>query len=214
MNTPNLPEFTKLMTGLCLLYNKPANEILIELYWRALEPFEFPLVKAALLVHLNNPDTGQFMPKPADVVRYLQGSSQTQALKAWTKVAQAIRSVGGYTSVVFDDALIHAVIEDMGGWIALCQTLLKDFPFRAHEFAKRYAAYVLHPPLRHPRQLLGLEEQQNHTRGHAVRPPLLIGNAQEALRVLTLGRDKPGQVHPMPVKAAVTHNYSFSEKTQ
>jgi hypothetical protein len=37
--------------------------------------------------------------------------------------------VGAYQSVVFDDPLIHLVLEDLGGWIKICSTLIKDLIF-------------------------------------------------------------------------------------
>jgi hypothetical protein len=55
------------------------------------------------------------MLKPSDVVRYLEGSTSCQALQAWSKVMQAVKTIDQYDSVVFDDSLIHAVIHDMGG---------------------------------------------------------------------------------------------------
>lgn len=202
MNARDLPEFTLLLTGFCVLYGKPVSEMLIELYWGALESFEFDAVKKAFQAHLSNPDTGQFMPKPADVMRYVNGSSQTRALQAWSKVAEAIRRVGSYASVVFDDPLIHVAIEEMGGWISLCQTLLKDLPFRANEFEKRYAAYVLHPPLHYPKQLIGLEEKENRMNGYAIKPPLLIGNTERALTILQNGCEKPLNVQALNLSLA------------
>ncbi len=194
MNQADLDEFTQWLTELCVLYKMPVSERLIDLYWEVLACFPFAEVKAAFKAHLSNPDTGQFMPKPADVIRYLQGGSQTQALQAWSKVATTIRSVGGYTSVVFDDPIIHVVMVEMGGWIYLCQTLLKDLPFRAHEFKQRYAAYVLHPPLHYPKHLIGSIEGQNRMNGYhsAIKPPLFIGDPEQALKVFNLQhKDKP-----------------------
>lgn len=200
MDVRDLPEFTEVMTGVCVLYGKPMSDALMELYWRALESFEFGVVKAAFEAHVGNPDTGQFMPKPADVVRYVHGSSQTRGLLAWSKVTQAMRSVGLYQSIVFDDPFIHAVIEDMSGWINLCMTLTKDLPFRANEFEKRYAAYVLHPPARYPKQLVGLYETQNSLNDHPVKPPLLFGDKERALVVLQDGRERPLTVHVLTSK--------------
>src|SRR5262249_10206529 len=139
------------------MYRTPLSRKSLELYWNTLQPFEWTDVKAAFQMHLTDPDTGQYFPKPADVVRHVHGNSETQALKAWSKVDEASHAVGCYASVVFDDPIIHVVIEDMGGWIRLCQTLLKDLPFRANEFKKYYAGYVNHPPSHYPKQLLGLE---------------------------------------------------------
>ncbi len=49
----------------------------------------------------------------------LGGSTQDAALAAWSKVDRAVREVGPYQSVAFDDALIHRVLFEMGGWIPL-----------------------------------------------------------------------------------------------
>jgi len=71
--------------------------------------------------HLMNPDTGQFLPKPADIVRMLGGRTLDRALMAWAKVDKAVRQIGTYESVVFDDALIHRVLHEMGGWVGMGQ---------------------------------------------------------------------------------------------
>ena len=43
-----------------------------------------------------------------------------QAQQAWSKVLNAVRRMGGDATVIFDD-LIHSVIDDMGGWVRLCE---------------------------------------------------------------------------------------------
>ena len=190
MNQNDLAAFTDLLTMVSALYRTPLSRKSLELYWDILRRFEWQEVKMAFQIHLTDPDSGQYFPKPADVVRHLRGNSETQALRAWSKIEEAIRSVGCYASVVFDDSIIHVVIDDMGGWIRLCQTLLKDLPFRANEFKKHYAGYINHPPRNYPKQLLGLEAQQNGMHGYTTKPPLLIGDPQQAFAVLQNGCDK------------------------
>jgi hypothetical protein len=53
------------------------------------------------------------MPKPADIVRNLQGTASDRSLIAWGKLLEAMRRVGAYRSVAFDDGAIHAAVEDM-----------------------------------------------------------------------------------------------------
>jgi len=199
MNQANLAEFTELLATVSALYRVPLSDKSLELYWSTLKSFEWKAVKVAFQKHLMDPDKGQYFPKPADVVRYIDGNSETQALRAWSKVEEAIRSVGGYASVVFDDPIIHVVIEEMGGWIRLCQTLVKDLPFRANEFKKYYAAYVNHPLPHYPKQLLGLEAQQNGMHSYVVQPPLLIGDPKRALVVLQNGSEKSLSVSDLSV---------------
>ena len=59
-------------------------------------------VADALNRHAVNPDNGQFLPKPADIVRLINGNTVDRALVAWSTVERAIRSTGPYQSVVFD----------------------------------------------------------------------------------------------------------------
>lgn len=190
MNQDNLAEFTEWLARMSALYRVPLSEDAFELYWDTLKPFEWKAVKIAFRKHLLDPDKGQYFPKPADVVRYIEGNAETQALRAWSKVEDAIRRVGGYASVVFDDPIIHVVIDHMGGWIRLCQTLLNDLPFRAVEFKKHYVGYVNHSLPRHPNQLLGLEAQRNGMDGYTAKPPLLIGDPKRAFAVLQNGGEK------------------------
>lgn len=183
MEMRDMPEFIQMLTGLGVIYSKPINEPLIDLYWRAMNRYDLPAVKEALQAHIDNPDTGQFMPKPADVVRYLEGSSRTRAMQAWSKVMDAIKHVGAYQSIVFDDPLIHAVIQNMGGWTNLCKVKNDELPFRANEFEKRYVGYVQHAPISYPKQLTGITEHCNQIQGFPSPPPVLIGNQQQALLV-------------------------------
>lgn len=186
MQLTDLPRFKQLLTGVCVLYGKPVPETLLDIWWNALEKLEFDAVKKALEAHVLHPDKGQYMPKPADVMEQLQGSTESQALRAWALVAKSIREVGAYESVQFADPLIHAVIRDMGGWIALCQGKVSELPFRAREFEKRYQSLWNHPPLECPHQLAGLLEQQNRLGGYVPPPPVLIGQHSSATQLETL----------------------------
>lgn len=187
MHKDDMPAFLKLMMGIGHLYDKDMDEHLIDLYWLTLRQFSFQEVKHALEAHVLNPDIGQFLPKPADIVRYLQGSSQTQAMKAWTKVYRAIGQVGSYDTVIFDDPLIHVVIDEMGGWIALCKTAEKEIPFRGKEFEKRYMGYVLHPPQTFSKKLLGRFEAENQLQGIETQRPICIGEFEKTQQVYRQG---------------------------
>lgn len=132
--------FARTLTGLCELYAKKFSPQLAEIYWRALESYDIEDVERAASRHATNPDSGQFMPKPADFVRLIDGDTESAALGAWAKVREAMGAVGSYRSIVFDDPLIHAALTEMGGWIAVCGVTEEELPFRAAEFVKRYRA--------------------------------------------------------------------------
>lgn len=165
---------------------------MLRMYFAALERFSLDDVRAGLNGHIQNPDNGQFFPKPADIIRCIGGSSDTKALGAWSKVDKAIRCVGSYQTVIFDDPLIHAVIRDMGGWVMLCSVDEREYPFKCNEFVKRYRGFAITPPENYPKQLLGIAQSHNEANGHDVSPPVLIGDEKKAALTYERGESGPG----------------------
>lgn len=184
--------FAKMLTAVAELYGKKISSTLLSLYWAALERFHFTEIRHAITQHVNNSDVGQFMPKPADIVRYLEGDSDTHALQAWSKVESAIRRVGSYSSIAFDDPIIHAVINGMGGWSKLCSTLLDEMPFCANEFIKRYRGYFQKKVIAYPKYFPGLIEHNNQVNGYAdvCKNLSLVGDEGRALCVISEGKDQ------------------------
>ena len=191
MQQTEFKEFCQLLDDISEQY-KPLSEGAKVLYWQGLVNYDLSAIKLALFRHLRNPDVGQFMPKISDVVRMLQGSTLDSALAAWAKVDQAVRHVGTYDSVVFDDAIIHKVLQDMGGWIGLSQKTDSDWPFVAKEFENRYRGFKARgEALVYPRVLIGAYEASNGHKGHKAAPPILIGNKAAAELVHKGGSNKP-----------------------
>lgn len=152
-------KFANLMTTLGVLHNRKLSPELITIYWHALKCYEFSEIQACMSSLIRDPDIGQFMPKPADVVAYIEGKSGTKSLRAWTKVLWAMRYIGAWDSVEFDDPKIHAVILEMGGWINLCKCTSKELPFIAKEFERLYAMELIHGKQEYPTRLAGRLEQ-------------------------------------------------------
>lgn len=179
--------FAKLLISVAALYDKELSTIVIKLYWTTLQIYSLEDVMKAFRIHTEDPDGGNFMPKPADIIRVIKGNSQSQCLIAWSKVERAIRLIGPYSSVVFDDVIIQAVLHEMGGWIKICQTKGKDYSFVGREFQTRYSTYRYHPPSSYPNYLVGITEQQNLTQGFNITPPLLVGDIEKAKIILEQG---------------------------
>jgi hypothetical protein len=192
MTEQDKPNFAKLLTSVMAFYRQDMSEFALGVWWEACKPFDFAAVRDAFNRHAVNPDNGQFAPKPADVVRLLQGSNADGALIAWSKVDRAVRTIGTYQTVVFDDPIIHAVIQDMGGWVEIGRKEEKEWPFVAKEFENRYRGYRTQGGVvDYPRALVGIAEAQNSRGGFAIQPPVLIGNSSKAKLVFSEGSDKP-----------------------
>ncbi len=185
-------EFFTLLGGVYAFYRQEISDFAGGVWWQAMKPYDYRAVADAFNRHCVNPDSGQFMPKPADIVKMLGGSSQDAAMVAWSKVDKAVRQVGTYASVVFDDPIIHRVVHDMGGWVTLGTKTENEWPFVAKEFENRYRGYrVRSERPEYPRQLVGIAEQQNSQNGLASQPPVLIGDGARARTVMLGGSDAP-----------------------
>lgn len=191
MQQSDYDSFVQLVNGMAELYGKPMSPVALALWWNALQPYDLIAVRQGLSRHMQNPDTGQFMPKPADVIKFIGGTTQDGALLAWAKVDKAVRSVGTYRSVAFDDPIIHAVITDMGGWVALGSKDEHEWPFVAKEFENRYRGYRQRDLPSFSRWLVGIAESSNSQLGMRVEPPVLIGDTEKAKRIMQNGSNTP-----------------------
>lgn len=192
MRTDELSDFADLLAGVMDLYGKPISEFATTVWWEAMRPYDLPAVRLAFSRHVQNPDSGQFAPKPADVIRMLGGTTQDSALRAWAKIDKAVRHVGPYASVAFDDPLIHRVLHDMGGWVGLSSKSEDEWPFVAKEFENRYRGYAMRNERpEYPPVLTGIAEAENVRRGLRSDPPRLIGDATKAEAVMQGGTRRP-----------------------
>lgn len=192
MQTNDFPKFREGITGVMEFYGKPVSKVALDIWWNALKGYDLSAVIDAFNRHLVNPDTGQYAPKPADITKMLQGSTQDSALRAWAKVDVAIRQVGPYSDVVFDDPLIHRVIQDMGGWIALGTKSEQEWPFVAKEFENRYRGLkIAGGKFEYLPRLIGIASATNRQQGFADTEPMLIGDPAQALRVMNGGSTQP-----------------------
>ncbi len=139
---------------------RPLSSDQVIFYFEGLKHYDLEAIRAALNLHVRNPDVGQFMPKIADLIRSLEGSQTDSAARAC------------------------AVISDMGGWPSLFVDE-RETPFRQREFETRYRGYAIRGgAATWPRHLPGIAEAHNVAHGFGVAPPVLIGDASRAKVVL------------------------------
>ncbi|REG85619.1 DUF6475 domain-containing protein [Marinomonas pollencensis] len=181
-------EFAEVWGAAWSMYGKSVSPQLLSIAFEALRAYSIEEVRIGLTRHIQSPDTGQFFPKPADVIKHIDGNSGSRAMVAWTKVEKAVRQVGAWTSVMFDDPLIHRVISDMGGWVELCKVDDRESPFQQKEFLKRYQTYLLREEIgEYPKLLQGIADHQNQQKGFDMQAPVAVGNSSKAAQVYTRG---------------------------
>ncbi|WP_417522263.1 DUF6475 domain-containing protein [Marinobacter sp.] len=185
MNDNNRVEFQEVWTATYAMYRQRVSDSMLDLAFGALAPYSIEDVRKGITAHIRNPDTGHFPPKPADVIKHVSGNSQSAGGEAWAKVDRAIRCVGNYRSVVFDDPRIHAAIERLGGWQKVSLTEEKEYQFLRNSFLKLFQGFTIQPPEAYPRKLIGTCEHENSTRdsfrrGRPNDEPVMIGNPERA----------------------------------
>lgn len=87
MLNENRTEFTALLATAMAVYGKTITTGMVDLYFSALQRYELDVVREGLNRHLQDPQAGQFAPKPADVIRQIQEShhdGRPEGDEAWS----------------------------------------------------------------------------------------------------------------------------------
>lgn len=217
MDRRDKEKFAQILLGISEIYAKEISDAAGDVLFNSLKDYDIEAVSDAFSRHCKNPDNGQYFPKPADIIRLIEGGSKDAAALAWSKVDKAVRRVGTYETVVFDDPIIHAVIYDMGGWISFGEKTEEEWPFVSNEFRQRYAGYKsrLAQIDLFPRQLIGISEANNGGRylgqwykdkGLSAPSPILIGDAEKAKSVMVGGGKQKQIFHRFNGKLMIGNN--------
>lgn len=158
-------------------YGRAISPELIKLYFDGLRHLELATVRQALTRHMRNTEVGQFWPKIADVIRQAGGGADEHAFTALAAVQDGFSAAGAYKSVWFADPITARVVEDMGGWPALCARESDEWNrFGSKDFVKRYSAYrergAFEPA---PSLVLGIIDSHNLPMGAEPTDPIVIG---------------------------------------
>jgi len=174
----NQKRFAKNITGLAALYEKELSVSLQELYWTLFADWTDDQFEAACQAAANKL---KFFPKPVELRELVGGDQEAVALGAWETLHNAIKRIGNWQSVRFEDSRITRAVESMGGWQAVCLWETKDLSYRRHEFLRTYQALQDGGP---PRTMAGLIEQGSTGRGYRVPPPIQVGMSEEERALL------------------------------
>jgi len=161
----------ELMTVLGEIHDRQITRLLLDVYWRILEPFPD---EACIRAFHELVGRAKFFPKPAEFLALLEASRGDRATAAWLDVVAALKRYGNYQSVRFADPVIHTVIEAMGGWASLGMMEEWARPWRQKEFERLYSLLAGRDG-RHPAYLSGLHEIQNASGGHPVQQVIDVG---------------------------------------
>lgn len=135
-------------------------------------------------------------------------NSKDRPLAAWQAVRASISKVGGYESPHFDDPVVNAVIRELGGWPAVCETPSSEMHWLEKRFCATYAAlFNAKLPDDQRKRLPGITEISNSREGYrsatvqVVEVHCLTGDS-EAQNFITRREEQPVQPESETAKLA------------
>lgn len=211
MKQDDKKDFANLMLGISEIYTKEVSKFGMQMWFDDLAAYSFEQVKAAFAAHRQDRKNGEFMPKPSDIIRQIEGAPDEVAVRAWSKVVNAIGYAGSYNSVCFDDRVIHAVINEMGGWMKVCSMETDELPFKAKEFERLYLSKTSNRGGQAlgfaPSHLPGQIELQNGRVGYGQKAEMIFIGDQSKAKTLYL------ESNPAPTSQQLTVGMKTVEQT-
>lgn len=172
-------DLAKVMQPVSELYGKNLISEVLNLWFGLLNSYSIESIQNAFSLYLQ---TEARMPLPADILKILRGSEEDLALAALIKVEKAMSRHGSYATVVFDDPIIHAVIDELGGWIKCCHVTEKELTWWEKDFRERYRHHLRRGiPLDVSPKLLGILDETNLPHGETPQKPVVIGDYEKAI---------------------------------
>ena len=132
--------FADIMSGLADMYKQTLSEFMLDMYYDILKGYEYEQVERAIKKVMANYKYNT-MPKPADILEYLEGTRDDKALIAWMRAKEAVQKGGYYASVVFKDPIIAHCINELGGWQEFCCAQISELPFIEKRFLDMYRVF-------------------------------------------------------------------------
>lgn len=167
------------------MFERKATDALLDIYYQALSDLSDDKFKEAISSVVRS-KTFHKLPLPGEILDAIS-SDESEALLALQKAEYAISRHGSYSTVRFDDPVIHMVITAMGGWSRFCSPSTygddQEWHWKQKEFIQLYNTFLKNPRGNVPSQLSGICDTHNASNGHGdfQMPIMVIGDKNKAL---------------------------------
>ena len=198
MKPDDLTAFTSIMDFLGQMFTGLPNEKIINVWFEWLKGFDIVDIKRAAKETAEQRKYQTF-PTFAEFYERVTGRAGAvgvDAMADWqaVQVKKAVKEIGYFWTVVFDDSVTHAVIRDVyNGWPKLCEYVNReDRPWFLRDFATHYkhlheCGQRAHGRLPGEAESVGVMENGKHVRFDPERHIRMIGNPEKCSEILALG---------------------------
>ena len=116
----------------------------------------------AVYAHISCPDTGMFTPKPANIMKFINGTTkqndqqlEDKADMAWLTITGEVKRVGSWGSLKMEDKQALAAVKSLGGWKFICSKTEAELVWLHKEFIATYKNFENTPVEALPNNLPG-----------------------------------------------------------
>ena len=172
------------MAGLAEVFipDKELTDAKINVYWNVFRDWKDErFIRASELV-LSVKSISTF-PLPAEIIEQ-DGTIADETLSMWIISREVAEDVGRTKTVVFDNPVIHSVINAMGGWATFCSCPERERPFKQREFERLYKLFKNRGD--HPDRVSGIYESNQITWGET---PQVVDLRKNKASILALYED-------------------------
>lgn len=132
MQTDQKAEFSAVLAAAMAVYSKTITAGMADLYFAALQQYDLQVVREGMTRHLQDPLSGQYAPKPADIIRQIQASNhdgRPEGDEAWSIATTAIdeRATAVLTDEIQAALCVAQPLIDMGDTIAARKAFLDAY---------------------------------------------------------------------------------------
>ena len=176
-------EFSALMATIGEVFDKQITEAVLDIYYDIFKDYSIEQLKNAFNRVIRNHQYNT-LPKPADILEYLEGTRDDKALIAWLQAKEAVSKGGYYASIIFKDPIIAHVLNELGGWQQFCCAPIAELPFIEKRFMEMYRVFAKRE-VKDNIKLIGFMELHNGETGYQekIPEPIKIGFTEEVKQI-------------------------------
>ena len=193
MNLSDKKRFADSIATMAEAFGRALTPLTLKAFELGLDDIPIEQIERACTERMRN---GKFFPNIAEIREACGCLTPTaRAAKAFQCLSEATLQHGYYRTVLFDDPVLNATVNNLGGWQRLCDITAGDEwdKWFRKEFERVYAGFAA-AGIGSDEPLIGWCDSQNRFTGHQRREPLqLIATglpALSGLKVLTGPEDR------------------------
>ena len=190
MTNQDRDRFEVMLLGLAEIFDKQLSEGQIDLYYLALEDMDIEDVANAGNILARSV---KFFPKPVEFRESVVVGTDDMASIAYLKFFKACAHTPDRT-LIFDDPIIHAVIDNLGGWndeLYDKWASVKDEVWLRKSFEEMYQTFAkCGVPRNTSKKFIGKVERSNDGRWNIRNRPVLIGSKESPVLQAALAEYK------------------------